>query len=697
MQAAPAQGTAITPETPVSLVKAIQSGDHKFVGRALNQGAVITPEALSSIKPGETPLKVLGVLLGFAAMRGEVENIDQLLDLGADVNYEMTTVPGQTPLYFATNNAHIPAINRLLAKKAHVTPAVFAAAISTNNTDFMLKILTAGAPVSDVLDSVTEATPDLIRAILLHFAAMRGELEVVKRLLALGTSPNAIKLTANGAEAASTLTAAMAHEAVTKLLLAAGAAINSQEVVAAIQARNKTVLDANMANGEAALSCNIRENELNNVIILLQAGASISDSAIAALSTSTRMEIQLVLLSFAVQQHNVNAAASILDKSQAGIINTALNGRTLLSQAIEQNNFGMVELLIKRGASPSLLSHEDRVLLKSLLDSTLDADGKTALIRAVEADDHKLAEILLHAGASLSPEIVSTAISKEFSRPSNPILAQPPIEPPQYSFISWLKELYAPSEQAAPAYSYGNNYELPSRAPMLQILFIFAALQGDVESLSKLISAGIDIRTTYGEHGKTALDFAVQAGQAEAIDFLRGHGALTSGQPMEAARGHLPVTPVVGDCFFDAVVYELQRQGLESSSATELRARAIAYLRAQPDFLRDHIPENETAEAYLARMSQSGVSAEGPIIEALAMVLNVHLRIANVADNGAGVGGSFININDGEGRRGIIGLRLENLHYQPLEDLSTQAPSLTAATAFAAAAVRSSQAFAPAP
>ena len=127
-----------------------------------------------------------------------------------------------------------------------------------------------------------------------------------------------------------------------------------------------------------------------------------------------------------------------------------------------------------------------------------------------------------------------------------------------------------------------------------------------------------------------------------------------------------------GNCFFLAIAHEVQRQhiGWRPLTHSQLRRLAVDYLKARPQFLRDHPPEGETASAYLKRMANDGTWAEGPIIEAMALALTskgVHLTVLEVRTDADGMSELYpIHINDKPGLKTIAVVR-EGLHYQALE------------------------------
>ena len=160
-----------------------------------------------------------------------------------------------------------------------------------------------------------------------------------------------------------------------------------------------------------------------------------------------------------------------------------------------------------------------------------------------------------------------------------------------------------------------------------------------------------------------------------------------------------------GNCFFDSVAHELMRQELVQGniSQRDLREMAVTALeervKASPESLggeaialmNGNRDEPVTLEAYLNAMRQDGRDAEGPIIEMLAITLNVRLIIHDQGRQQSGQGIYTINENAPENR--TISLLQTGLHYQVIEmDHRFAAPEASlAAGAVDAAASRSAQ------
>lgn len=207
-----------------------------------------------------------------------------------------------------------------------------------------------------------------------------------------------------------------------------------------------------------------------------------------------------------------------------------------------------------------------------------------------------------------------------------------------------------------------------------------------MNDLTKLRKRQAEISAEMSEitvnYGGTDLDLP-GAATAQPPNMVLPHKTVSNFAPLDgsmALPGRVVDVPGDGNCFFHAVLHELQRQRLAGDLTfapelqhLELRTRAVAYLRGHPALLSDPIELNDrgvlkivTQEEYLTEMSQDRAYAEGPIIDALALCLNVHFSITDVRIDDAGE--SHFNMNDHNGIvRPTIGLIREGQHYRALE------------------------------
>lgn len=120
------------------------------------------------------------------------------------------------------------------------------------------------------------------------------------------------------------------------------------------------------------------------------------------------------------------------------------------------------------------------------------------------------------------------------------------------------------------------------------------------------------------------------------------------------------------NCFFHAVEAELSRLKLENYSFTELRKKAIDQLNVQKldGSLLECFDENiERMDDYIERMSHD--RAEGPILKALAIALNVEICVLDRTTDDVRTNESVIHINhiEEEAPRGVLCLIYESNHY----------------------------------
>ncbi len=129
--------------------------------------------------------------------------------------------------------------------------------------------------------------------------------------------------------------------------------------------------------------------------------------------------------------------------------------------------------------------------------------------------------------------------------------------------------------------------------------------------------------------------------------------------------GKITETAKDGSCFFHAVATELGRQTNASSKFTyrQLRAKGIEYIRNNRDIFKDFFSCQHKSQKYLNQMSLDATYAEGVIINAVSMMLNIQLNIIDI-DTHHQVSLITIPVKKTEH---IITLKLEKLHYEVVE------------------------------
>lgn len=81
-----------------------------------------------------------------------------------------------------------------------------------------------------------------------------------------------------------------------------------------------------------------------------------------------------------------------------------------------------------------------------------------------------------------------------------------------------------------------------------------------------------------------------------------------------------------GNCFFHAMVTVMRENFEEEYTHQDLRDRAVNYFRDHPE-LQIGFVNDEEQQAYMVRMMQEEIDAEGPVIQAMFLALNVRVTL----------------------------------------------------------------------
>lgn len=223
------------------------------------------------------------------------------------------------------------------------------------------------------------------------------------------------------------------------------------------------------------------------------------------------------------------------------------------------------------------------------------------------------------------------------------------------------------------------DYTMAQLSPELRIILIQAFQWSDHRSTInwELIISPSDYQPLLQTFADQFIQYLSQALQMNIPPYIIFAPEATQKKTviLDTLPGKVVMIEADGNCFFHAVAHELARQKLSHSTHMELREQSVQYLKNNPEILQIYPYENELPEAYITRMSHSGVFAEGPIIEVTAMALNIQIEIFQVNIHRDGrESSSHFSINDGPDRRGMITIiRLEEegeqekQHYLALE------------------------------
>ncbi len=296
-----------------------------------------------------------GMALVDAARAGNRAMVELLLSRGADVNPKENA--GQIPLHVAVQNGFQAVVEVLLANKADVnaqngsgvTPLFLAA--GRDNPRIVSLLLEHKADVN--LADQSGATP-------LINAAHSGHPENVKLLLAAGANPNAAN---NDGRTALSYAAEWGSPEMVKMLLAAKA-------------------DPNGGQLDAPLLCAIDENDIASAELLLQAGAKPNAAGEFDLSRQGGFRGGRSGVVFGGGRGGRGGFGGGRAGGPAGGFGGATRSVTPLWLAISENQFPMVQLLLKYKADPNDSQTDGKPLLFSALSDTnilealLDAGAK---------------------------------------------------------------------------------------------------------------------------------------------------------------------------------------------------------------------------------------------------------------------------------------------------------------------------------
>jgi ankyrin repeat protein len=294
--------------------------------------------------------------LGIAAQNNHPDVIQVLLDAGADVDHG--TEEGQTPLHIASEGGHVDVVRQLLAAGGDVnqgrteddnTPLMQAA--SNGHTQIVQLLLAARASVT------TAATDDGTTALLQ--AASEGHAEIVKHLLAAGALVHAA--TTDDGTTSLHQAAQEGHTESVKLLLAAGASVD----VATTDNHNTPLHDA------------ARNGRVDVVQLLLAARAPVDaedTDGITALH-------EAVIEGDGTPKHPSGEIVRVLIAARAGVdIAVCSDGQTPLHSAVEAGDHGIVQQLIRAGASVDVMNNDDEHFGQTPLYSACE-EGVTEIVQ----------------------------------------------------------------------------------------------------------------------------------------------------------------------------------------------------------------------------------------------------------------------------------------------------------------------------
>jgi ankyrin repeat protein len=330
-----------------------------------------------------------GTALHYAAHRGRLETVINLLAIGADLNSR--DAMDRTPLFLACWAEHEAIVKFLLSQKANTelgTNAAFGAfctplfvAVARNNIPIAEALLAAGASTETRLETGLTA---------LHLAVMRKNYEMSRFLLSRGSNLETRTKNADKGHTPLFTAAANADLACVQLLVEYGATLdttNEYKQTALHAATNAHAIDIVrylLRNGANPLVCSIHTgwtplhdasaHGLSEIVLdLIKAGSDLE---------LTEIELERSALSLACEFDNLENVRCLLDNGAA--INTRRSdGCTPLHMAAWRQSVAVVGELLERGANALLVNNQGQTALHK-------ASGSPAVAHKEDLDDEVL-------------------------------------------------------------------------------------------------------------------------------------------------------------------------------------------------------------------------------------------------------------------------------------------------------------------
>ncbi|XP_076684261.1 uncharacterized protein LOC143377154 [Andrena cerasifolii] len=382
--------------------------------------------------------------LHFAALNGDTEIVQMLLDRGANVDAK--NVHSKTPLHNAVQSMEAKMISLLLnrganvdaADKSGVTPLHIA--VGKNNKELTTLLLSRGANVEGkgnnartsrriAADTENGSTP-------LHLAVMRGNIEITELLLSKGADVNA-----------------SGHDDITPLHIATRGGY--LEIVEHLLKYGANVYSAS-ENGQTPLYFAVGNGHKKIVKLLLERGAYVdgkdkNDKTILHLAVQygSPIIVKRILkqcpnlndksnssvLNAAVQGYGVGRREIVKNLLEYGFTVNPEDGFSFMHPAIEKGYVELVEELLEHGADVTMLpdstlgkdsiplhvatrnGHEEvaELLINYGADvNAQDETGKPAIFYATQNADLKMIKLLLTNKANVKdhPELLKIAVNK---------------------------------------------------------------------------------------------------------------------------------------------------------------------------------------------------------------------------------------------------------------------------------------------
>jgi len=442
-----------------------------------------------------------------AAKENNKDVVALLVDAGSDIDAQQGLFLN-TSLHWAAEKGHKPVVQLLIESGASVD--------SKNRRGETPVDLAIKRGYRDIIELLTSKGADVT----LHLAALRGDLEKVRSLIAEGTDVN--DEDAEG-HTAFHMAAGRGHINVVRFLLAKGADPDSRERVSGATPLNLAVEMGQKDMAELLLSrgadVNARCKQIN--ITPLQVAASQGNIDMAALliargaDVNTRYESNWhksdwTPLRYAIQGCNTEMIQLLIDNG-ARLDVTDRRGRSLATVAMYNEDREIVELLLAVGADVTIQLAAfvgDMEKIKNLIDEGVDINlqneiGYTPLHYAAMAGNTQVVELLITEGARI--DINS---SEDFKRK---------VYSPLHLAVN-----YGRTEVVRLLISKSADVEIKDAGdctPLHQ-----AAYMGHKDIVEILLAADAQVDAQNREN-HTSLYSAARAGQPDIVELLLNNGA----------------------------------------------------------------------------------------------------------------------------------------------------------------------------
>ena len=339
------------------------ANDSKLLHAAVQKGYLTIVEELFKYgADDDNSTSIKDLMLLHVATKSKREEVAKLLmSYGADVNALDAT--GNTPIFYATQNADLKMIELLLAGKADVkdNPELLRTAVKQNCREIIEVLLEHGADVN--ARDATGNTPIL-------YATQNADLKIIELLLARKANVK------DNPELLRTAVKQNCREII-EVLLEHGADVNASDKY------GETALHCTILNihGDLSRSCPDKDPNINVKAeiakLLLSRGANVNARTNAGIS----------ILHAASSNGNAKIVEALLEYN-VDVNSTCRNDTTSLHFCATEGNEVISKLLLDKGANVN----------------AKQKDGKTALYIATEKGRTKVVEVLLKCGARIDSD-----------------------------------------------------------------------------------------------------------------------------------------------------------------------------------------------------------------------------------------------------------------------------------------------------